>query len=184
MTLTDQRIPAEGMGTGEAPALPKGAAGKNGWTIVLISIGINLIACCLLIPQADENRQQLYECEKLSVDLGHVKKQSQMNEEFIKQMNEDPALAERLAQRQLHLIRKGMTVLEMPGVLVSEGDRSPFVLVSVSRPPPMPACPKIGGKLAEVFRDSRNRLYLIGGGLMLVATGLVLGSTPKADGAV
>ena len=184
MTLTDQRIRAEGMGSGEAPALAKGASGKNGWTIVLMSIGISLIAWCLLIPQADENRQQLYECEKLRVDLGHVKKQSQMNEEFIKQINEDPALAERLAQRQLHLIRKGMTVLELPGVSASEGDRSPFVLVSVSRPPPMAECPKIGGKLAELCRDSRNRLYMIGGGLMLMATGLILGHTANADGAV
>lgn len=154
---------------------------RNGWTLVLISIGISLIACCLLIPQADENRQQLYQCEKLQADLHYLQKQEQVNQEFIKQVNQDPTLVERLAQRQLRLIPKGTTTLDLPGDSPSDLDRSPFVLVTVPTPPPFPECPRIGGTLADLCRDARIRLYMIGGGLMLMAAGLVLGYSPKSS---
>src|SRR6185436_15396657 len=55
----------------------------HGWTIMLISAGIGLIALCLLIPQSDENRLMAYQCQKLKMDLEHLDKQVAVNQEFI-----------------------------------------------------------------------------------------------------
>jgi len=158
---------------------PPQPAGANGWTILLIAIGVSVIACCLLVPQANENRSLLYQCEKLKVGLDHIKMQARTNQEFINQIGHDPALAERLAQRQMRLIRKGASVLDLPELASSDADRSPFVLVTVPHPPPMPDYGPVKGLLSDFFADVKTRLYLIGAGLMLTATGLILGHSPK-----
>ena len=62
---------------------------------MLISAGIGLIACCLLIPQSDENRLMAYECQKLKMDLEHLDKQVAVNQEFIDRLGRDPALRHR-----------------------------------------------------------------------------------------
>jgi hypothetical protein len=158
---------------------PAKAGGSNGWTLILISVGIGLIACCLLIPQADENRILLYQCAKLQMDLDHIKKQAEVNEEFLKQINEDPSVAERLAQMQMRFVRKGSSVLDLPELDGVQSQRSPFVLVTVPPPPPLPEYHPVGGRLANMCRDVKTRLYMMGAGLMLLATGLVLGYTPS-----
>jgi hypothetical protein len=104
-----------------------------------------------------------------------------VSEEFLKQINEDPAVAERLAQLQMRFVRKGTSVLDLPELDAAEGQRSPFVLVTVPPPPPLPEYRPVGGRLASLCRDARSRLYMIGGGLMLMATGLVLGYTPTSE---
>ncbi|MGE5610119.1 MAG: hypothetical protein ACM359_12765 [Bacillota bacterium] len=161
----------------ESPAEQTG--GSHGWTLVLISVGIGLIACCLLIPQADENRMLLYQCTKLQMDFDHIKKQAEVNDEFLKQINEDPAVAERLAQMQMRFVRKGTSVLDLPELNGVQSQRSPFVLVTVPPPPPLPEYHPVGGRLARMCRDVKTRLYMMGAGLMLLATGLVLGYTPS-----
>jgi hypothetical protein len=57
---------------------------------------------------------------------------------------------------------------------------SPFHLVSVPPPPPLPPYQPVGGALATLVRQPRAQLYLYGAALLLIATGLVLGYTPKA----
>ncbi|HEV8605815.1 MAG TPA: hypothetical protein VGQ99_10640 [Tepidisphaeraceae bacterium] len=152
-------------------------ASHHGWTIMLISAGIGLIACCVLIPQADENRKMAYECQKLKMDLGHLDKQVAVNQEFISRLGRDPGLAERLAQRQMKFIRSGTRVLELDeGVM--PGEESAFSLVSIAPPAQMPPLELRSGRMAELCRDAKVRLYAIGTGMMLVACGLVLGATP------
>ncbi|HEX2971228.1 MAG TPA: hypothetical protein VHP11_02775 [Tepidisphaeraceae bacterium] len=186
MKLGDDRMddaPAT-VDAGEEPIAEDAASqtgGSHGWTFVLISVGIGLIACCLLIPQADENRTLLYQCNNLKMDLEHIQKQAEVSEEFLKQINEDPAVAERLAQLQMRFVRKGTNVLDLPELDAAEGQRSPFMLVTVTPPPPLPEYRPLGGRLANLCRDARSRLYMIGGGLMLMATGLVLGYTPTSE---
>src|SRR5690242_14281732 len=41
----------------------------GGWTIPILCAGIALIACCVLIPQADANRRLIYERQMLKMDL-------------------------------------------------------------------------------------------------------------------
>lgn len=169
----------------QSPAEPAPAAdrgGAQGWTLVLVSLGIVIIAWCILIPQADENRKLAYEVAKLRQDLDHVTRQVQSNDEFIRRVGHDPGLAERLAQRQMRLIRKGSDVLKL-----DENDdeiRSAFLLAAVPPPVPLPPLELKGGRLANLCRDGRTRLYLIGAGLMLLATGLVLGHGDGGKSAV
>jgi len=152
----------------------------HGWTIMLISAGIGLIACCLLIPQSDENRLMSYECEKLKLDLQHLEKQVAVNQEFINRLGRDPALSERLAQRQMKFIRAGTKVLDLDERMLP-GEESPFSLVSIAPPPRLPPPRLRSGTMAELCRDPKVRLYAIGAGMMLIACGLVLGATPGKE---
>ena len=142
---------------------------------MLISAGIGLIALCLLIPQADENRLMAYQCQKLKMDLEHLDKQVAVNQEFINRLGHDPALAERLAQRQMKFIRAGAKVLELDERILP-GEESPFSLVSIAPPPKLPPPQLRSGRMAELCRDPKVRLYVIGTGMMLIACGLVLGA--------
>jgi len=150
----------------------------HGWTIVLLAMGIGIIACCLLIPQMDENRKLLNQCEKLKVDLDYLEKQAQVNEQFVARAGQDCSLTERLAQRQMNCIPRGTSVLDLKqGSSIQ--DRSPFSLVSISPPPPGPEYKPVGGRIAELCRNPHHRLRLIAGGLVLLAAGLILGQTGR-----
>ena len=172
----ERPVPAEPLEEDLGPA-PKG----GGWTVAILCAGIAIIACCVLIPQADVNRRLVYEREKLKVDLDSIRKQVSTNDEFLHRVADDPNLAERLAQRQMRVIREGTRVLELKksgkaaGPLASAEAMSPFHLVHVAPPPPMPPYQPTGGRIASLCYDPQKRLYLMGGGLMLMAAGLVLG---------
>ena len=176
----ERPVPAEPLEEDLGPA-PKG----GGWTVAILCAGIAIIACCVVIPQADANRRLVYEREKLKVDLDSVRKQVSTNDEFLHRVADDPNLAERLAQRQMRVIREGTRVLELKksakgaGPLASAEAMSPFHLVHVAPPPPMPPYEPTGGRIASLCYDPQKRLYLMGGGLMLMAAGLVLGVGSK-----
>lgn len=147
-------------------------------TIPLVCVGIAIIACVSLLPLADENHRLAWEREKLRADLTQLKEQGRVNEEFLKRVADDPTLAERLANRQMKYIREGSSILRLRG-----GDKeemSPFHLVSVPPPPPLPPYEPLGGALATLVRQPRAQLYLCGAAMLLIAAGLVLGYVPKA----
>ena len=146
------------------------------FTIPLLCLGLGIIACCVLIPAADENRRLAYEREKLKADLEQITRQIDVNGEFLKRVADDPTLAERLAQRQMKMVREGTSVLELKGNYAGR-DMSPFELVTLPPPPELAPYQPMGGKLSSVCRNPRSQLYLMGGGLLLVAAGLVLGSS-------
>jgi hypothetical protein len=151
---------------------------SGGWMVAVLCGGIAIIAACLLLPLAEENHQLAWQREKLKVDLEQIKQQVEVNGEFLKRVNDDPTLAERLAQRQMKFIRKGTTILDLPDAGGLE-QASPFQLVNLPPPAPMPAYRPMGGTLTTIILNSRVRLYLIGVGLLLLATGLVLGGGTK-----
>ena len=158
-------------------------AGGGGVTIPMMCIGIALIAACLLIPAADDVRKLAYERERLKADLEQLHKQVETNDAFLKRVADDPTLQERLARRQLKMVPEGTAVLNLKSVKAQTADEmSPFLLVTV--PPPAPLAPyrPIGGLLADACRNPKMQLYLIGGSLMLIGTGLVLSrSSPAGD---
>ena len=154
--------------------------GGGGWTLPLLCAGLALIACCVLIPQADGNRRLSYERQMLKMDLESIEHQIAVNDEFLKKVAVDPTLAERLASRQMKVIPEGTRILE----LVHEQDgntMSPFQLVSVPPPPPLPPYRPVGGTIARLCYDSHTRLYLLGAALTMVAVGLVLGYAPETS---
>jgi len=159
-----------------APLRPV-ALQSGGWTLPLLCAGIALIACCVLIPQADANRRLAYERRQLKSELQNVESQVKINEEFLKRVADDPTLAQRLAERQMKVIPEGARVLELPG---EQQGMSPFQLVSVAPPTPLPPYKPVGGTLANVCYGVHSRLYLIGISLGMIATGLVLGYAPQS----
>jgi hypothetical protein len=159
----------------QEPALPRRGGGIL--TIPLLCVGIAIIACVTLLPLADENHQLSWEREKLRADLTQLKEQGRVNTEFLQRVADDPTLAERLAQRQMKYIREGSSILKLRGS--GKEEMSPFHLVSVPPPPPLPAYEPVGGALATLVRQPRAQLYLCGLALMLIAAGLVLGYVPK-----
>jgi hypothetical protein len=158
---------------------PRPAPSGGGlFTIPLLCLGIGIIACCVLIPAADENRKLVYQRETLQADLDQITHQIDVNSEFLKRVADDPTLSERLAQRQMKMVRQGTSVLELKGQF-STDHLSPFDLVTLPPPPQMPPYQPVGGRLSAICRDPHLQLYLMGAGLLLVAAGLVLGSNPK-----
>jgi hypothetical protein len=157
----------------EEPAAVSG----GGWTLPLLCAGIALIACCGLIPQSDANRRLAYERRQLQLDLQTVEKQIAVNTEFLRKVGQDPTLAERLAERQMKVIPQGSRVLELSHD-AGGASMSPFQLVSVPPPSPLPPYKPIGGVIANLCYDNHTRLYVIGIALGMIATGLVLGGSP------
>lgn len=178
----ERPVPAEPFEDDLGPA-PK----SGGWTVAVLCAGIAIIACCVIIPQADSNRRLAYEGERLKVDVDAIRKQVATNDEFLARVADDPNLAERLAQRQMKIIREGTRVLELKKTGKSAGrggaaipdDVSPFHLVAVAPPPPMPPYEPRGGRLATLCYNPRRRLYLMGAGLFMMAVGLVCGYAPE-----
>lgn len=156
-----------------AVPVPNGSA----WTIPLICLGIGIIAMAMIVPAADENRRLVWERERLSADLAHIQKQIALNDEFLARLSGDPGLAERLAQRQLNLVREGTSVLDLPGSGGGLGSEiSPFELVTLAPPPAMPEYRPIGGRISQLFHHPKVRLYLLGAGMILLVLGVILGS--------
>lgn len=157
----------------EAAAAPtRGGA----FTIPLLCAGVAIIAACLLIPQADANRRLAYERLKLQADLQAVERQVETNDEFLRKVSEDPNLAERLAQRQMKIIRVGNEVLNLKSD--GEEEMSPFQLTAVAAPADLAPYAPRGGALADLCYNPKSRLYLMGIGLLAMAAGLVLGFGP------
>jgi len=148
----------------------------GGWTITALCAGLALLACTVLIPQADANRRLAYERQTLRDDLDSVEKQIAVNQEFIRRVGQDPTLAERLARRQMKVIPAGNQVLELPADN-SGTAMSPFQITTVPRPEPLPEYKPISGFIASLCYNAHARLYLIGAALGMVAVGLVLGGS-------
>ena len=94
-------------------------------------------------------------------------------------LESDPQLAQRLAERQMKFIRQGESLLQYKsaaGDNSSAAAESPFSLVHVPAPAELPPYQPFGGLLGAWLLDSHVRLFCLGGGLFLVAVGLVLGS--------
>lgn len=153
----------------------------SGWTIPLLCAGIGLIACCLIIPQADANRRMAYQKELLQRDLESIQKQVAVNDEFLKRVNDDAGLAERLAQRQMNIIREGSRIWTDPQS-TSLASMSPYELTTVPKPAPLPPYQPTGGWFAALCRAPRTNLYLMGVALMMLAAGLVMGIAPRSNG--
>jgi hypothetical protein len=148
------------------------------WTLPMLFAGLALIACAIIIPATEENRQLVWEREKLKRDLVQINTQIEVNDEFLKRVVDDSTLLERLAQRQMKLIREGTSVLEISST-DDVNHVSPFQLLTLPPPPALAPYEPKGGRLSAWARQSRTRLLMTGAGLMLVACGLVLGNPTR-----
>lgn len=160
---------------------PKPAPPSTGgwWTLPIMCVGISLIACAIIIGQVEENRQLSWQKNKLQMDLDYLQKQAAVNDEFLSKLSTDANLVERLAQRQMKLIRQGSAVLDLKGA-AGEDNTSAFKLVRIPPPPEVKPYEPAPGLLTHLFGTDRQRLYAMGLGAFLVAVGLIMGgSEPK-----
>lgn len=175
--------PPQSPGRGRvSPPIAVAGPDTSAWTIPLICFGIALIACCMLIPAADENHQLAWERQRLRLDLANIHKQIEVNDRFLTSVANDPTLLQRLAQRQMRLVRAGTAVLDLPD---DQGNTqpvqtSPYLLLNL--PPPAPLAPyrPIGGVFSTLCREPRPRVIFLGIALLLIAAGLVLESAPSS----
>lgn len=151
----------------------------GGWTIPVLCAGLALIACCVLVPQADANRRLVFERSRLQADLDNIQKRISLNEQFLQKLGDDPNLAERLAQRQMKLIREGSRELPLDGPMI-RAEMSPYYLVDVPAPVVAPPPPSTNKIFAGLSRNPRYQLYATGIGLMLVAVALVAGDSGRS----
>lgn len=145
------------------------------WTLLPVTAGLAVLACCVLIPQIDHNRRLLFQRQALRQHLEYLDQQIHINDGFLERVGRDPVLTDRLAQRYLKLIRENCSVLRLDEPR-RPGDMSPFALVNVPPPPPAPTYQPVAWPLAEHIRNPRTRLWLMCGGLMLLGAGIVLGT--------
>jgi len=169
-----------GPNPGPGPVGPR-VPDTSAWTIPLICFGVAIIACCVLIPAADENRKLAWERERLRQDLADIHKQIDVNDRFLARVADDPTLLQRLAQRQMGLLRQGTRELELPDASGTGNERqmSPYLLLNLPPPEPMAPYRPLGGVFSQLCREPRPRLFMMGTALLLVAAGLLLEAAPQ-----
>jgi len=181
-TIVPDTTPARGTepmpAAPSAIALPPAATSSSDsgawWTIPLLCIGICMIGCALVIGQVESNRQLAWQRNKLKQDYEFLQRQTTVYEEFLKDIQSNPTLAERLAQRQMKEVRQGTAVLDVPA-LGRQDDRNPFALVNIAPPPPLLPYQPRPSVLGWLCGTEQRRLIMTAMGLFLVAAGLVLG---------
>lgn len=163
----------------DAPRPPRDS---SGWTIPLICVGMAIVAACVLIPAASENRALAAQTRQLQADLDNVRSQISVNDAFLKSVADDPTLLERLAQRQMKMVREGTSVLALhdPGRKPNPATPSPFLLLSIP-PPQQPLAAADPGPLDQLIASPHTRLLGIGAALLCIAAGLVLGASASKE---
>jgi hypothetical protein len=152
----------------------------SAFTIPLLCIGIATIACCVLIPASDENRRLTAETTHLQADLDQINHQIGVNDQFLKSVADDPTLLERLAQRQMKMVRSGEAILSLKGES-SRPDMSPYLLTNLPPPAMATADPRATGALGKLSNEPRLRLFTIGAALFMMAVGLIMGISSPTE---
>ena len=170
----DEPRPAPAIPPAPAP-LPTGAW----WTIPLTFVGIAITACAVIIPAADENRRDTYELAKIERDVDYFQRQSAVNQDFVRRINTDATLAERLALRQLHRTREGAKVVALGGLKPDRFGASPYAMTRLDPPADLPAYRPVPGKLSEWFLGDKRPQQMAGLGLCVAGAGVLLGGLRK-----
>ncbi len=166
--------------TPDGAARPSSAA--NLLSLPLLCAGLCLIAVCVLVPQAEANRRLAVDRDQLRQDLDHADAQLDVNGRFLSAATTDPEVAERLAQRQMRQIRQGSSALHLDGELAGAPAVATVTdMLRVPTPPPVAAYEPPTGILGNITRTTHRQLYALGGGLLLVAVGLVSGSSESRE---
>lgn len=172
---------------------------RGGWTLGALTLGLSIVAACVLLPQIHENRNLRSELAALQSQVDRIKQQVEINDAFLAKVDSDPTLITRLAQRQFLLTPDGTDVLTLPNSTPNSADprqpapnaRNPFQLVAVpdrpadptptslTTPTPHPVLDFIAAQLSRPFQDPQTRLYLLAGSMFLVAVGLILDGPAK-----
>ncbi len=160
------------------------SAAESAWALPLLALGLGLVACGVVIPEADANRQLADEKGRLVAEVESLQRQTELNAEFLERVHTDSELAQRLVQRQtrpgpeddVRVIAAGPSDGKVGGVGVSF-EMSPFALLSAETVVAAPPSPPIGGRLPDWCRHPRLRLIVLGLGLFACLFALLSGAS-------
>lgn len=173
-------------GEEEEPVTAAAESRWGAWTLAMLCAGLGIVSACILVPEADASRRLVYDRDKLQLDLNQIRKQVQVNNDFLGKLESDPQLTQRLAEREMRSVPAGQAVVEGKSdagystVEASAQRMSPFTIVNVPPPPALAPYQPVGGAIAEICRNTKSQTLLLGAGMLLVATGLVLGDSERA----
>ena len=158
------------------------ASAESAWALPLLALGLGLVACGVVIPEADANRAIADEKARLAAEVESLERQVELNEEFLGRVHADAELAQRLVQRQT---RPGpddtVRVLTPtpPGRGGTSFEMSPFALLKAETVVAAPPSPPVGGRLADWCRHPRLRLIVLGLGMLACLLALLSGSSER-----
>ena len=142
--------------------------------IPALCVGLAVLAACVLLPAVQENHRLADERAALASDLAAVGRQSAANEAFLSRVGRDAELDDRLAARRTRARQPGSEAVPDPAGAADEFGGSPFALMAVAAPAdPTPARQPDWAVAWAVHPAVRG--WVLGGGLFLVAFGLVMG---------
>ena len=128
----------------------------------MLAIGLAIIACAIVIGQIESNRQMSWQKNKLQQDVEHLREQVRVNKDFVDRLNTDESLLERLAQRQMRLVREGSAALELTGQ--TNEIRSPFTLVRVPPPSEVQPYQPASDPLTRMLGTPHRQVWAFGAG--------------------
>jgi hypothetical protein len=143
------------------------------WTLPLLAVALAVLSACVVLPQAEANRKQMYELARLEVELKHLLEQGELNGQFLERLGTDVDLSQRLAHRQMRLVPAGTAELALPEEGAAGSLVSPFGLVKLPAPQLSAGYTPIGGGWLDPLMDARTRLYVMGGAMLVMALGLI-----------
>jgi hypothetical protein len=150
------------------------------WALPLLALGLGLVACGVLIPEAEENRRLADEHRLLLAEVEALDRQAALNEDFLSRLHGDADLVRRLVRRQTPVTEPAADS-DVAFVPLSEStgrfERSPFALLAAERVVAPPPTRPSGGLLADLCRHPRMRLVTLGTGLLCCLVGLLSGGS-------
>lgn len=150
------------------------------WAIPLLCLGLGLLACAVLIPAADQSRQLARQKAELVREVSRLQAQGDRNAEFLHRLGRDKELSEVLIERQLGQLPDGVAQVSL-SVSPSGFAASPFAMLELPEPPPLPPAATIGGQLTRWCLTGRTQTWILAAAILLTAAGLLLGSAPKPE---
>lgn len=150
---------------------------RGPWWIVLIAVGLTTIAAGILLPLREANRGLAHELAEVERERGYVDAQIEANRAFLRQIQEDPALLERVRMRMTNRPVAGTKFLDG-----ADADRkfgsSPYAMTQVAAPPAVePYHTDLPAPAARLFIDGKPRLVMLASGAAMLAAALLLGGS-------
>jgi len=144
-----------------APAAPEGdgagafaPAGSGLMFWILIGLAVAGFAPCVLLPVWRDYQAAALVVQREEAVVGQMQADVEKQRRAVEALRTDPAVAERLAQRELAYRRTGQRQVTVLGVPVSRVEPAPL-----PPPQPVPPPPTLAGLLARLPRADYDRIF-------------------------
>jgi len=150
-TPQQSHAPAPPEGGGSDASEP-GGSGLMFW--VLIGLAVAGFAPCVLLPVWRDYQAAALVVQREAAVVGQMQADVEKQRRAVGALRTDPAVAERLAQRELSYRRPGQRQVTVSGVPVSHVEPA-----ALPPPQPVPPPPTLAGLLARLPRADYDRIF-------------------------